>query len=67
MNPQCHNCGKIVALRAGMTTEFTVKEKFRKEHYDAPEKIYLCVKCGNTPAMLESYKQAPWYGGHKII
>jgi len=44
MNPQCHNCGKIVALRAGMTTEFTVKEKFRKEHYDAPEKIYLCVK-----------------------
>lgn len=67
MNAQCHNCGKIVALKASITTEFTVTEEFRKEHYDAPEKVYLCIKCGNTSAMLESYKQAPWYGGHKVI
>lgn len=67
MNPQCQNCGKIVALKAGITTELQVKEEFLKDRPDAPEKIYLCITCGNNPEILERYKRAPWYAGHRII
>lgn len=67
MNPQCHSCGKIVALQIGITFELTVKEEFRRDNPDAPEKIYLCVKCGNNPEILARYEQAVWYASHKIV
>lgn len=63
MNPQCHNCGKIVALKAGITFELDVKSKSGVK----VEKIYLCVRCGNEPEILARYKRASWYAGHRII
>lgn len=64
MNPQCQNCGKIVALRMGLTTEVSSSKPVFGL---SDNKVYLCVICSNKPEVLDRYKKAPWYASHKVI
>lgn len=64
MNPQCQNCGRIVSIGKGQTTEIRTK----KEYVDRgrPKAIYLC-KRDDCKAMVKMLRDLDWYESDRLV
>lgn len=64
MNPQCQNCGQIVSIGKGQTTEIRVKKKY--VDIGSREAIYLC-KRDDCKANVERFRTHDWYESDRLV